>query len=450
MIARAHSLRSRFLAVSFVAIVLALLVAGLAIQHEFRALVWRHEASELNHEIDKIAGGLKRSPTGVWSIAEHPANPLYDTPYGGAYWQVTHRGAVVLRSRSLWDEALPNPPCAAGEGDGGHRIAGPNGSSLFVVAKDVTVRTGGGDKALCIAAAVDTATYEAAVARFQRQLFIYLGVLAALLTLASLAQVRFGLKPFADVERDIARIKANSGERIGDGYPWEVRPLVTQINDLLTSREKAAERARHRAADLAHGLKTPVAVLRALVSDLRRKGETEIAREIERQAEVIHMRTMYEIAKAKAAAAGQYPVAPVMVRPLALNLAATVLRASAREINLNVDMPRDLAWRMSEDDTLEVLGVVLDNAVKWARGNVEVRGWRNGGRTIVEARDDGVGGGIAASLSDIQRGRRHDSSVPGTGFGLSIARDVIEAYGGELDFAKGDDGGLVVTIAVQD
>lgn len=450
MIARPHSLRSRFLAVSLVAIALALLVAGFAIQYEFRELVWRHEANELDHEIDKIAGGLKLSSGGAWSIAAHPANPLYDTPFGGAYWQVTQGGNVVLRSRSLWDEALPIPACAAGQSHGTHRIAGPAGASLFVVAKDVSLRTAGGNIALCIAAAIDASVYEAAVAHFQRQLFIYLGILATLLSLASLAQVRFGLKPFTDVERDIARIKANSGERIGDGYPAEVQPLVTQINDLLTSREKAAEQARHRAADLAHGLKTPVAVLQALVGDLQRKGETEIAHELERQAKVIHTRSIYEIAKAKAAAAGHSPAAPVTVRPLALNLAATVLRASAREINLKVDMPRDLVWRMSEDDTLEVLGVVLDNAVKWARGNVELRGWRSGGRAIVEARDDGPGGDIAANLADIQRGRRHDSSVPGTGYGLSIARDVIEAYGGELDFTKGDDGGLVVTIAVQD
>jgi signal transduction histidine kinase len=442
----------RFLLASLVTITIALAIAGFGIQQAFQNHLWTHESIELGHEIDKLVAHLQPDSQGQAFIEATPSNPLYEKPYGGAYWQVKSVDQIVLRSRSLWDFELESLDDKSGKIVGAdlHVIKGPVGQSLFAVEKSVVLTTDAGDKRLTVMAAIDSAIYERAIDRFRNQLFLYLAFLTALLFAASIIQVQFGLKPFRDIEQDIAQVKSKSGQRVRDIYPREVRPLVLQMNDLLALRENAAEQARHRAADLAHGLKTPVSSLKAIARELNRKGDHGAAEDIGHQADIIHRRAMYEISKAKAASAGHYWGQTTQLRPVLMSIIETVNRTSDRDIEFELEVSKDVHVPMIEDDLLEVFGVLIDNASKWAKTKVVIASapHSDAGGIGVQVIDDGDGGQLAAKLAFNERGQRYDSSVPGTGFGLAIARDVIRAYGGRLDFEKAQtNSGLVVKVS---
>ncbi|MEG9526298.1 MAG: ATP-binding protein, partial [Hyphomicrobiales bacterium] len=218
------------------------------------------------------------------------------------------------------------------------------------------------------------------------------------------------------------------------------RPLVADLNRLLDAQERALIRARDAAADMAHGLKTPLAVLDALA---RRTGPADpaLAAEIAEQARAMGGQVERALARARVAAAGDLRRRSCRVAPVAERLVATLRRLPEGDsLEWTVEVPETLAYPGEEGELMEVLGNLLDNARKWAHRRVRVTGTA-AGRPGLAVEDDGPGMSTAA-IAGIARGQRWDESRPGTGFGIAIARDVAEAAGAQLDFGRSEMGGL--------
>jgi signal transduction histidine kinase len=271
-------------------------------------------------------------------------------------------------------------------------------------------------------------------------------VISLVFMAVGLLQLRAGLSPFNELRARLSAMRDGRDRRLEGVYPDEVQPLVNDLNALLDQREQAVSRAIAKAGDLAHGLKTPLAVLAQEAERARRAGQAEVAAAIEQQVERMRRQVDYHLAHARAAASGAAPGARCDVAESAEGIARTLRRLHAeRGLTIQADVPSDHAVRVQREDLDEMLGNLLDNACKWARARVTVtsaREARDGG--VIEITIDDDGAGLQASMREavLQRGVRADEAAPGSGFGLAIVRDLAEVYKGSIALDSSPDGGL--------
>jgi signal transduction histidine kinase len=219
--------------------------------------------------------------------------------------------------------------------------------------------------------------------------------------------------------------------------------LVNDLNSLLEHREKVVRRALAKAGDLAHGLKTPLAVLAQEADRVDAEGQHEVAATVHQQIERMLRQVDYHLAHARAAGSGGTPGVHCVVLVSVEGLSRTLLRLYAdRGLEIKVDVSPEHSIRGQREDLDEMLGNLLDNACKWARSSVRVQSSRENGSIVILVDDDGPG--IPPAMRDVvlQRGVRADEAAPGSGFGLSIVCDLAEVYGGTISLENSPLGGL--------
>jgi signal transduction histidine kinase len=430
------SLRLRLLFAGAISVVAALTLSGFGLVLLFERHVERRAEAELDVYLDQIVAGVDRLSDGDIVMSKAPTDPRFAKPYSGLYWQV-QVGDTMLRSRSLWDTRLFLPPGGTASGSIlRHRIAGPNDTELLAAERRLTLspRLGGG--AMRAVVAVDSADVTVAAHSFAVDLAPYLVVIAVLLIAAAYAQVAVGLRPLATVRDRLLAIREGKARRLGQGFPDEIVPLAAEVDALLEAREAQIEKARARAGDLAHGLKTPLQVLVGDVARLRENGDAEIAAEIEEVATAMRRRVDRELARARIAVGGREALANIA--DVVEQVVAVVVRTPAgSRLDWSVDIPRGRVGRIDPDDLAEAIGNLVENAARHARGRVSIRSRCDIGCVIVTVSDDGPG--IPAEhLGDVlTRGGRLDQSGGGAGLGLAIVGDIAEAWHGRLEIRTG-------------
>jgi signal transduction histidine kinase len=272
----------------------------------------------------------------------------------------------------------------------------------------------------------------------------FMGFLALVALATGFAVVRSGFSPFAELRRRLADVQRGTERQLVGNYPAEVQPLVSDLNALLGHRDDAIRRAVAKAGDLAHGLKTPLAVLSQEAERAAAAGHADLAAVLAEQVERMRRQIEYHLAHARAAAAGSSSGARCAVAGSAGPLARTLLRLHAgRGLSLDVLVPLDHVVRCQREDLDEMLGSLLDNACKWARARVAVSSSvRTDGTVEIFVDDDGPGIAPALREAVLQRGVRADEAAPGSGFGLAIVRELAELYGGAIALDASPAGGL--------
>jgi signal transduction histidine kinase len=227
------------------------------------------------------------------------------------------------------------------------------------------------------------------------------------------------------------------------GTPHAAQPLVNDLNSLLEHRERTVRRALAKAGDLAHGLKTPLAVLAQEADLAEAAGQHEMAGTISLQVEKMRRQIEFHLVHARAASSGYVPGARCPVLPSVEGLTRTLLRIYlARGLAIQVDVEPGHFIRGQQEDLEEILGNLLDNACKWAKSRVKIQSVREDCWVVITVDDDGSG--LAASMRDVvlQRGVRADEAAPGSGLGLAIVCDLVELYGGAFSLEDSSMGGL--------
>ncbi len=268
-------------------------------------------------------------------------------------------------------------------------------------------------------------------------------VLALIFIVLGLWQVRAALTPFDGLRKRLAALRAGQERRLEGDYPLELQPMVNDLNALLDHREERVRRAMAKAGDLAHGLKTPLAVLWQEADAIANAGHDDLAATIRQQVERMRRQMDYHLAHARAAASGATPGAHCSVKASVDGLARTLKRLHAdRGVEIQVDVAPEHSVRAEREDLDEMLGNLLDNACKWGRSRVMVESAQRGSEVVITVDEDGPG--IAPSMRDavLQRGVRADEATPGSGLGLAIVRDLAELYGGSITLAGSPAGGL--------
>jgi signal transduction histidine kinase len=259
---------------------------------------------------------------------------------------------------------------------------------------------------------------------------------------AGLFALRQGLRPFRRLRERLTAVRLGDDRRVEGVYPSEVQPLIDDLNALLEERQKAVKRAIATAGDLAHCLKTPLALLAQEAERVATEGNHELAENIGQQVERMSRQVTYHLARARAAS-GVASAVPCPVATSTDALIRTVLKLYAgRSLKIPSDVAGDLCARVQRQDLDEMLGNLLDNACKWAKSKIVVKASRSGDKIVLTVDDDGPGLDRTVQSAVLERGVRVDESTPGSGLGLAIVRDLAELYGGSISLDDSALGGL--------
>ncbi|MCA3731428.1 MAG: sensor histidine kinase [Phenylobacterium sp.] len=403
---------------------------------------------------DSLAAAALPEPAGGIRVRD-PGDPRTRRVYSGRYWQVSGTGpggrpGVLARSRSLWDTELALPADLAGtlnarpSGTLSYEAPGPGDQRLRVRATRLVLPGAAGP--VLVLAAEDRRPVDAEIRRFFAATAAVFVLLALGLIGAVVVQVRLGLRPLFALSQEIADLRSGRADQLGGAYPSELTPLADQLNALVRHNRESLERQRAHVGNLAHALKTPLAVLSAAAGSESDKGA--LADLVTQQAGVMQTQVDHHLRRARAAARLPGAGAVTPVAEVLDDLARTLMRLH-READVRIDWeaPEDLAFLGERQDLLEICGNLLENACKWGRGRITVRGAASGSdRLILEIDDNGPGLDPGQRRDALARGGRLDESAPGSGLGLSIVSDLVRAYGGDLDLEDSPMGGLRVRL----
>ncbi|HSI17561.1 MAG TPA: HAMP domain-containing sensor histidine kinase [Sphingomonas sp.] len=448
-----RSLYGRLLLLSGVATLAALAFAAFAIGAVLERFVVSGLDDRLDAQIAVLATAVQ--PDGRLDAARVALAAPYDDPRSGWGW------TIIAPYETL---ASPAPPEGAGEGANflpdlsgrrskhdPHFRPGPRPYYLHAAdgrvrhARILILRTTAG--AATIIAAAPRRIVDRPIRAAMAPLLGSLAVLGAALALATLVQLRLGLRPLIRLRRSIAAIRSGQAQRLPGDQPSELTPLADELNALLDQNAAQLASARGHVANLAHGLKTPLATLAVALREPGRDPDGSLAAEVAR----IDGAIRHHLGRARAEVPGGASRRHTALGPAVEALAAALARIHAeRGIAFTADVPDGLTLALDPQDLDELLGNLLDNAWRWAGSAIRLTATCDGPLVRIAIADDGPGIPAAERSAAVEPGRRLDESGEGHGFGLSIARELAELHGGTLALGEAEGGGLsaVVTLPI--
>ena len=383
---------------------------------------------------------------------EGMGEPLFSLPFSGWYWEIKspNNPQVLYKSSSLVTEVLKLPsesgvPPNAREVRKAY-LPGPEQQELRVMEREILISEKKKQRRYVYVVAADANEIYAEVDDFARLLIIAFCILAIGLLAATFFQVRFGLRPVADIGAKLAAIRSGKASQLEGKLPQEIEPLQKELNALIQSNQAIIERARTHAGNLAHALKTPLSVI---INEARGR-EGEFPAKVVEQAELMREHITHHLSRAQIAA-GVSIVGGVTDVCTTLNSLRNALSRIYRErgINFEVNCPEDVKFRGEKQDLQDMMGNLLDNASKWAKSKVTVSvtvlpptKQSTDKQLTITVDDDGPGLPPEELESVVKRGKRLDENKPGSGLGLSIVTDLSGMYDGSFKLDNLPTGGL--------
>lgn len=424
-----------------VSLFVSLLLAGILVGQG--ALWWLDQrqrqvmTASLRDEAVSVLAAISQGPSGL-QLEQPMLDPAYRQPFSGRYFMVSFDDHI-WRSRSLWDQRMAD---TESRGLDNELVPGPDGQQLLRYRGDYEIY---GHKVAIVVAQDYTPQLENFRNTRSVSLLAWVLILSGLAA-AQLWLIRRGLRPLNEARRQIEQLRDGERTELDCDVPTELRPLVQEVNRLLGHTDQQLRRSRHAIGDLGHALKTPLAVLRNRCDEDLRREHPDLYRLLDEQLAQVEDTVRRALNRARVAA-GATP--GTLFHPdqdlVALRDTMIQVYGDGRRIELmGTELPPQPVER---DDMLEVLGNLMDNACKWARGRVSVRLWREPEALWLSVEDDGPGIVPARRDQVIRRGERLDQRVAGHGLGLAIVSDTAEAYGGELTLGHSEAlGGLMARV----
>jgi two-component system sensor histidine kinase PhoQ len=439
-----RSLQTRVTAVAALVLVVFMVLAGLALERAFQASARSAREERLLGQVYLLMAAADADDVGL-TLPRALAEARFSLPDSGLYGQVSDAaGRTVWRSVSAIDQRIPFATGLAPGERRFHEAHDGHGNAYFVEGYGVLWTIGPAPRAYTFSVAEDLTEYRRELAGFRGSLTGWLGAMSIILLAALLSALRWGLAPLRRVANEVAACEAGAQDRLHGVYPRELRALTDNLNALLAHESARQTRLGNALADLAHSLKTPLAVLRGALGEasLQPALAARLVEQIHRMDAIVAYQLERARARPLAALAAPVPVAQVVER-----LIATLTKLHAgRAVAVTLDLEPGLIFRGVEGDLLEVLGNLLDNACKWCRTQVDIGGRREGGTLVLWVRDDGPGIPPDQVRAVIERGARADLSTPGHGIGLAVVHEICRAYGGDLVLTDSPVGGTLARV----
>lgn len=428
-------------------LVLAIFIgaSAFALERAFRDSARSAREERLLAQVYLLMAAAEVDAQGRLTLAGDPAEPRLGLVGSGLYgFIVDGAGNTVWRSHSSVAAEAPRGPVLGAGTRRFDTVADDDGRDYFVQSFGVRWATARGAYPFTFTVAENLDAYERQLGIYRRSLLGWLGAMGLLLLAAQWLTLRWGLRPLRRVTDELTALESGRQSRIAGAYPTELQGLVSNLNTLLAHERTRQDRYRHALADLAHSLKTPLAVLKGAArgTDGRDAARADIDAQVERMDRIVgyHLR--------RAATAGRPAIGMAHdVSPLAARLVAVLRKVYAdKPVDVEVIIDDALQFRGDDGDLTEALGNLLENAFKWCRARVRISAVEEGGVLRVTVEDDGPGIPEAHARQLAERGVRMDQSVPGHGLGLAVSRDIAESCGGSIAIARSKLGGAMVTL----
>jgi len=449
------SLRGRVTWAAAFVLLVFIALTSLALEQAFQASAGAAREERLLGQIYLLMAAADVDDDGL-TLPRDLAEARFSLLGSGLYAQVADaKGEPVWRSLSALGE---NIPFEARLGPGVrrfHMAQDVEGRAFFVEGFGVTWSIGPTPTDYTFSVAEDLGPYEEELARFRVHLFTWLGAMSLVLLATLLVALRWGLGPLRRAAAEVAAVEAGTQERLHGAYPGELRPLTENLNALLAHEAARQGRLGNALADLAHSLKTPLAVMRGALGEWgdaavgAEEGPTQhplpravLEEQIRRMDEIV----TYQLERARGRPAATLSP-PILLAPTVERLLATLTKLHAdRAVRVERDLEPGLSFRGAEGDLLEVIGNLLDNAFKWCRTQVRIGARRESDLVVLWVEDDGPGISAEQARGLGERGARLDLTTPGHGIGLAVAREICAAYGGDLAIARSPLGGARIRV----
>lgn len=445
-----RSLSARLLLTSLGWSVFALIATGVVLTAAFRQSVEERFDDTLTVYLSILIGQLAETATQSFRAAPVDlGDPRFVLPLSGWYWIVAEPGTqeIVASSQSLAGDVLAIPQVAMDSRPGQlfqAYVTGPAGEALRLVGRRVAFEDG---RWVLVIVAGASSAIEEDTEEFMVRAATFLGIFAAILVGGTFVQWRVGMRPLRTLGAELQAIREGRSRSVGTRYPTEIVPVAEALNALIESNQKTLERARQHVGNLAHALKTPISVL---VNDAARD-ESPLARSVSEQTQIMQRQVRYYLERAQMAARERVIGTVTEVGPVLVRLHRAMSRLGVpRGLDIGLDVRDEVKFAGEQQDLEEIVGNLVDNALKWAATEVRIEAsalrtapeGMTGPAFLIAIDDDGPGLSESQSLEAISRGKRLDTSKPGSGLGLSIVAELVELYGGRLRLVRSELGGL--------
>lgn len=434
-----QSLTARLIIGAAIWIAVGIYAAGVFIAALFRQYATDLVDAELRKDLDELMTLIDVDESGYPHLSRPLSDPRFGESGSGFSWQVSRNEKPLIKSlsASATDVPIPNDELASGKIRKLTMASRDQGPML--VFERLFAPEASPSVPLRIQVGADLSTIDRTLPTFTVPLTFSLSLLAAALIAAAALQVTIGLRPMSRLRRALGAISSGKAAKLPGDFPSEVQPLVNDLNNLIEINSQMLVRARAQAGNLAHALKTPLAILTDEAIRLERRGETESADVILQQSQRMQRQIDYQIARTRAAASRSVPGVFAAVAPITNNIVHAMRRLyAAKNLTIDVDIDARCIALCDPTDLNEMLANLLDNACKWAAGTIAVRGFLDQGHSqvVISIDDDGPGLPLEAVERVFRIGERLDELVPGSGLGLPIVRDLAHLYGGQISLEQ--------------
>jgi two-component system sensor histidine kinase PhoQ len=442
------SIHSRVLLAATFVLTAFLGLTGFSLDAAFRSSLDEALKARLKSEIYGIIAAGVEDQQGRFALPEKLANPGFNLPDSGLYALVRSQAtSYVWTSESMVGLSLDfQQPTAAGQFLYGHsdfQKRALRSLSFGIIWEDLEGR----EIDYVISVAADMRNQREQLQTFRDTLFLWLGGAALLLLIAQGWVLRWGLQPLRRVAKEIKAIESGGSERLEGDYPSELLGLTGSLNSLIQHASTRQQRYRDSLGDLAHSLKTPLAILQGLADQTKQEqavDQQSLTEQVGRMNQIISHQLQ------RAAASGSRALVKGVAVHIPVERIASSLEKVYREkqINIEVAVHQEARFPGEEADLMELMGNLMDNGCKYGNNRVRVSSVLGPGCLELHVEDDGIG--IPAEEIDqvLRRGGRIDMRQPGQGIGLAVAADIVDAYGGELGIGRSILGGAEVTVTI--
>ena len=396
-----------------------------------------------------LIGLAEPASDGDLMLPDSAMDPQFGVANSGLYGAVFDgSGRAVWQSLSLLGRDFPIDELPEVGESRYLQLDVPGFPPLEVLLMGISWQFGSGEAApFTIAIAASREPYEQRQHAFRRNLIgWFAGITLTMLVVIS-GLLTFVLLPLRKLERQVREVEAGERVSLEGNYPTELIPLANNLNALIDTERRRLVRYRHTLDDLAHSLKTPLAAMRSLVSELKARISADQLGALAHELERMDQRVSYQLRRARASGSTGFGTEPVPVGPAVDDLELTLDKVYRdKRVACEVDVAPGAVFRGDPGDLTELLGNLLDNAYKYCRGRVRVTARSANDRLAIAVEDDGGGFGDTFASALFERGKRADESVPGQGIGLAVVREIVELYHGEVSVARSALGGAEIRV----
>ncbi len=397
----------------------------------------------LTSQLYALMAAAEIDKTGV-IMPSSELDALLGLPSSGVYAYITDQtGQIMWRSSSVLG-AKPPQPVVLTSGEKSFSKTTVDKYDYYSFAYGVNWATESDVIAITFNITTDLVSFNRQISEYRITLWGWLVVMAMLLLVSQALILRWGLSPLRRVGKELNSIENGEQEQIQQNYPREIERLTSNINTLLQQERDQKTRYRNALGDLAHSLKTPLAVLQSGLSESADEHSDAMQQQITRMNAIVEYQLQRAATAGSASIGKSVNVSSVIDRML--ESLDKVYRDKSIKVNVAVD--KTLLFKGDEGDLMELLGNLLDNAYKWTRYQIDVFAEQQGNKLLLQISDDGPGIEAEDVETIMQRGARADQLIAGHGIGLSIVANIVEAYQGKLLIEKSQAGGAEVSVVL--